>query len=94
MAKNPADLRGWTVIAPAYMQMGRYADAVTALRKVIELDGPTAERETDLGEALMMSKNGDATGEPLELFRSAAARDPAHVRSRYYIASEATREGE
>jgi cytochrome c-type biogenesis protein CcmH len=94
LSKNPTDLRGWTVIAPAYMQMGRYADAVTALRKVIELDGPTAERETDLGEALMMSKNGDATGEPLELFRSAAARDPAHVRSRYYIASEATREGD
>lgn len=94
LAKNPTDLRGWTVIAPAYMQLGRYADAVKALRKVIELDGPTAERETDLGEALMMAGNGDARGEPLDLFKSAAARDPAHVRSRYYIASEATREGD
>ena len=94
LAKSPDDVRGWTVIAPAYMQLGRFADAEKALRKVIELDGPTADRETDLGEALMMQKDGDASGAPMELFRSAAARDPAHVRSRYYIASEATRTGD
>ncbi len=94
LQQHPEDLRGWTVIAPAYMQLGRFADAAAALRKVIELDGPTADRETDLGEALMMAAEGDASGEPLALFRSAAARDPAHVRSRYYVASELTREGE
>jgi cytochrome c-type biogenesis protein CcmH len=42
----------------------------------------------------MMANNGSAAGEPLELFRSAAARDTKHVRSRYYLASEATRAGE
>jgi len=91
---KPDDLRGWSVIAPAYMQLGRFADAAAALRKVIELDGPTADRETDLGEALMMAKDGDASGEPLELFRSASNRDVKHVRSRYYLASEATRAGD
>jgi len=85
---------GWTVIAPADMQLGRYADAAKALRKVIAAEGPTADRETDLGEALMMEKGGDATGEPMDLFRSAAVRDPARVRSRYYMAGELTRTGE
>ena len=28
LAADPSDLRGWQVIAPAYMQLGRYADAV------------------------------------------------------------------
>ncbi len=93
LAQTPDDIRGWTVIAPAYMQLGRYADAEKALRKVIAAEGPTADRETDLGEALMMEKGGDATGEPMDLFRSAAARDPAHVRSRYYMAGELTRIG-
>lgn len=91
LAKTPDDIRGWTVIAPAYMQLGRYADAEKALRKVIAAEGPTADRETDLGEALMMEKGGDATGEAMDLFKSAAARDPQHVRSRYYIAGELTR---
>jgi cytochrome c-type biogenesis protein CcmH len=94
LKSKPDDVRGWTVIAPAYMQMGRFADAANALRKVIELDGPTADRETDLGEALMMASNGDAKGEPMQLFRSASNRDVTHVRSRYYLASEATREGD
>jgi cytochrome c-type biogenesis protein CcmH len=94
LKSTPDDLRGWTVIAPAYMQMGRYTDAANALRKVIELDGPTADRETDLGEALMMAANGSAAGEPLKLFESAAARDPSHVRSRYYIAGEAMQRGD
>jgi len=90
----PDDLQGWTVIAPAYMQLGRFADAANALRQVIALDGPTADRETDLGEALMLGADGNATGEPLKLFQSAAARDPAHVRSRYYIAGEAMQRGD
>jgi len=94
LQQAPDDLRGWTVIAPAYMQMGRFADAASALRKVIALDGPNADRETDLGEALMLAADGNPEGEPLRLFESAAARDPAHVRSRYYIASAAMRRGD
>lgn len=94
LAQTPDDLRGWTVIAPAYMQLGRFADAERAFRRIIALAGATADNETDLGEALMMANGGVATGAPLDLFRSAAARDPQHVRSRYYLAGEATRTGD
>jgi cytochrome c-type biogenesis protein CcmH len=94
LQQTPDELQGWTVIAPAYMQLGRFDDAAAALRRVIALDGPTADRETDLGEALMLAAGGSATGEPLTLFESAAARDPAHVRSRYYIAGEAMQRGD
>jgi cytochrome c-type biogenesis protein CcmH len=93
LATDPDDLRGWQVIAPAYMQLGRYADAVRALRRVNELAPPTADTLSDLGEALMMQQNGSVAGEPLELFRRAAGLDAAHVRSRFYMASEATRAG-
>lgn len=94
LAQAPDDLQGWTVVAPAYLQVGRYADAANAIRQAIALDGATADRETDLGEALMLAANGSASGEPLKLFESAAARDPAHVRSRYYIAGEAMQRGD
>lgn len=94
LEQTPDDIRGWTVIAPAYMQMGRYADAVNALRKVNELAAPTADTLTDLAEALMMEKNGSVEGEPLELLQRAYALDPTHVRSLYYIAGEETRAGQ
>lgn len=94
LANNPNDLKGWQVIAPAYMQLGRYTDAVNALRKVNTLMTPTADSETDLGEALMMANGGSVAGEPLDLFKKAAAIDPNHVRSRFYIAGEETRTGD
>lgn len=91
LAKTPDDVRGWSVVAPVYMQQQRFADAANAYRRVIELSGATADLETNLGEALMMQAGGDAAGEPMRLFESAAARDPKHIRSRFYIASESTR---
>lgn len=94
LVETPDDLRGWAVIAPVYMQSGRYADAVRAYRRINELAPPSAESETDLGEALMMLNGGKVAGEALALFRSAAARDPGHVRSRFYVAAETTRAGD
>jgi cytochrome c-type biogenesis protein CcmH len=88
---DPTDIRGWQVIAPVYMQTGRYADAVRALRKVNELAPPTPDSKADLAEALMMQSGGSLVGEPLQLFRDAVAMDPNHVRSLYYVASEETR---
>lgn len=94
LATNPDDIKGWQVIAPVYMQLGRYADAVTALRHVNALTTPTADSETALGEAIMMQNGGSIAGEPLELFRKAAALDPTHILSRFYIAGEETRTGD
>jgi cytochrome c-type biogenesis protein CcmH len=94
LTRTPDDLRGWIAIAPAYMQMGRFADAERAYRRIIDLGGASADSETDLAEAILMRQGGSAAGEPLELLKSAAARDPQHIRSRFYLAGEATRAGE
>jgi cytochrome c-type biogenesis protein CcmH len=93
LTRTPDDLRGWRAIGPAYMQLSRFADAERAFRRVIELDGATSEAETNLAEAIMMKQDGSISGEPLALLESAAARDPFHVRSRFYLAGEATRVG-
>ncbi len=94
LAASPDDLRGWTVIAPAYVQMGRLPDAVRAYRRINELAPPTADSETNLGEALMMLNDGVVTDEAMGLFQSAIARDPQYVRARFYVASELTRRGD
>src|SRR5690606_26576678 len=48
LAVAPDDLRGWRVIAPAYTQLGRFADAANAYRQVLALSGPNPDVETDL----------------------------------------------
>ena len=52
LERNPDDGRGWEVIAPVYLRLGRFEDAVKARRNALRLKGETAEREAELGEAL------------------------------------------
>jgi cytochrome c-type biogenesis protein CcmH len=94
LTRTPDDVKGWTVVAPAYMELGRYAEAERAFRRVLELSGENSDRLTDLAEAIMMKQGGSFEGEPMTLLTKAAEDEPMHVRSRFYLASEATRAGE
>ncbi|KKB09052.1 hypothetical protein VE26_03215 [Devosia chinhatensis] len=94
LAETPDDVRGWTVIAPAYVETGRYGDAVNAYRQVLALSAPSAEVETDLAEALLLDAGGSGSDEALDLLRNVAATDPANVRARLYLAAEAMRTGD
>ncbi|MEP7240826.1 MAG: c-type cytochrome biogenesis protein CcmI [Devosia sp.] len=94
LTDNPSDVRGWQLIAPIYVRLGRYTDAASALRHVIALTLPTADTLTSLGEALTLANGGNASGEPLELFRKAIALDATYVRSRFYVAAEEMRAGD
>lgn len=91
LTNNPDDLRGWTVIAPAYMQLGRFGDAANAYRRIIQLSGATPDLQTRLAETLLMAADGQGSDEAMDLLRQAAASDPTHVLSRLYIAAELTR---
>src|SRR5215470_8108232 len=57
LARNPEDGRGWEVLAPVYMRLGRFEEAVKARRSALRLLGPSAVREADLGEALVAEAN-------------------------------------
>jgi cytochrome c-type biogenesis protein CcmH len=94
LEETPDDARGWAVIAPAYVERGRYAEAADAYRRVIALSGPTAELQTDLAEALLLDAGGEGSDEALDLLRSAAVSDPVHTRSRLYLAAELMRLGD
>jgi cytochrome c-type biogenesis protein CcmH len=94
LEQQPDDVRGWQVLAPIYMRTGRFAEAATAFRNILALSPPSADAEVNLAEALMMMNDGEATGEPITLLQSAAARDPSHIRSRFYLAGEATQKQE
>jgi len=94
LAADPGDVQGWTVIAPAYVERGRYGDAADAYRRAIALGGASAVLQTGLAEALLLEANGAGSAEAMELLRQAAASDPAHARSRLYLGAELTRTGQ
>jgi cytochrome c-type biogenesis protein CcmH len=84
LARDPNDGAGWEVIAPVYLRMGRFDDAVVARRKAILLNGDTPAREADLGEALVAAANGVVTDEAKHAFTQAAA-DANEVKARYFL---------
>jgi cytochrome c-type biogenesis protein CcmH len=93
LEQSPEDGRGWELLGPVYMRLGRYDDAVKARQNALRLLGPTAEREADLGEALTGAQNGIVTAEAKAAFERALRLDPGDVRSRYFLGLAAEQDG-
>jgi cytochrome c-type biogenesis protein CcmH len=93
VGSNPNDGRAWEVLAPVYMRLGRFDDAVIAWRNAIRLNGSSASREADLGEALVAAANGVVTVEAKAQFDRALVLDGQDVMARFYLGMAADQDG-
>lgn len=93
LAANPDDGRGWNVLAPIYLRMGRTEEAENAFRKAIALLGPSATRQAGLGEALVTQAGGIVTEEARLIFQSARELDPEDPRPAFFLAIAKAQEG-
>jgi cytochrome c-type biogenesis protein CcmH len=94
LAANPEDARGWDVLAPIYLRLGRFEDAAGAFANAARLDAPTAARLAGQGEALTAAARGQVTDEARELFSQALEIEPGDVRSRYFVGLAAAQAGD
>ncbi len=92
-AQNPSDGRAWEVLAPVYMRLGRFDDSVRAWQNAIRLNGSTAAREADLGEALVAAANGVVSVDAKAAFDRAMAYDKEDVKTRFYLGMAADQDG-
>ncbi|SOB96936.1 c-type cytochrome biogenesis protein CcmI [Stappia indica] len=92
LADNPEDGRGWDVVAPVYMRMGRPQDAAAAYARAIRLLGSNVQRETDRGEALVVANSGIVSAEAHAAFERAVAMDAQAVKPRFFLALALTQE--
>jgi cytochrome c-type biogenesis protein CcmH len=94
LARDPNDGRGWEVLAPIYLQMGRTEEAVTARRNALRLLGQTAVREGNLGEALVLAANGIVTEEAKAAFERALKLEGNDERALFFTGLAAEQEGD
>ena len=94
LERNPEDGRGWEVIAPIYLRLGRFDDAVKARRNALRLNGRTAEREAALGEALVLAANGVVTAEAKAAFERRSRSMRSNVQARYFLGLAAEQDGD
>ncbi|RWE57246.1 c-type cytochrome biogenesis protein CcmI [Mesorhizobium sp.] len=93
LAANPSDGRGWDVLAPVYLRMQRFSDAVTAYRNAIRLDGDSAARQAGLGESIASAAGGIVTADAQAAFEVALKLDPANPKASFYLAMGMAQEG-
>jgi cytochrome c-type biogenesis protein CcmH len=93
LEKNPTDGRGWNVLAPVLVRLGRYDEAVRAYRNSITFIGDSAERRADLGEALVAAAGGVVTSEAKAEFERAVALNADEVKANYFLGLAAEQDG-
>lgn len=91
--KHPDDTRGWEVLAPIYLRLGRFADAIRANERAIALGGETAQREADLGEALTAQAGGVVTAKAKSAFERATKLDAREMKAQFFIGVAAQQDG-
>ncbi|WP_439500576.1 c-type cytochrome biogenesis protein CcmI [Aminobacter ciceronei] len=93
LVANPSDGRGWDVLAPVYLRIGRANDAVTAYRNAIRILGSTTARQAGLGEAIAAAAGGIVTSDARIAFEAALKLEPTDAKARYFLALALAQEG-
>jgi cytochrome c-type biogenesis protein CcmH len=93
LAASPGDGRGWEVVAPIYLRLGRFDDAVRAYSRALTILGATARRQGDLGEAIVVAAGGIVTEEARAAFQRARDLAPDDPRPRFFLALALGQEG-
>ena len=94
LVANPDDARGWSVLGPVYMRLGRYDDAASAWENVLRINGSEYETEVQYAEALVATRNGEVPIQAEEAFKRALDLEPQSVSARFYLALALGQRGE
>ncbi|OQM75670.1 c-type cytochrome biogenesis protein CcmI [Manganibacter manganicus] len=93
LAENPEDGRGWDVLAPIYLRLGRFDEAATAYRNATRLQGSTAIRAAGLGEALTNAGSGVVSADAQLAFEQALVLDKDQPKAKFYLATALVQDG-
>lgn len=91
---TPDDRRGWELVAPIYLRLGRYDDAVKAYSESIRLGGTGEDQLAGYGEALVSAGGGVVSADAKAAFERALAVAPGSPKARFYLALAAEQDGD
>ena len=81
MKERPDDAEGWTMLARSYTVLGRFAEALPAYARAIELEPKNAGLLADYADAVAATKGTVANPESSALIARALAADPNHPKA-------------
>jgi len=94
LAENPLDGRGYEVLVPAYLRLGRKEDAARAGENALRLLGETPDRLALYGEMLVLNASGVVTKDAQEAFTKAVAGGTFVPKASLYLGLAAEQDGD
>jgi cytochrome c-type biogenesis protein CcmH len=93
LGTSPDDGRGWDVIAPVYLRLARYNDAVHAFSNAVRLIGESPRRLAGLAESRMLASGGRIDGETKAVLTRLLQLDPGNVQGLFWVAFSKEQDG-
>ena len=93
LRSHPEEGEGWDAIAPVYMSGQLYTEAAGAYEQAIRLLGPSAQRLSGYGQALVLEKGGLVSEQARAALERALALDETLVEPRILIAIAKEQDG-
>lgn len=91
---NPADGKGWDVIAPVYLRLERFADAAEAYRRALDLEGETARRLSGLAESTVLANDGIVTETARRAYQRILELEPDRTEALFGLALAKEQDGD
>ena len=93
LRQAPDDGKGWEVIAPVYLKLGRYADAAAAYANAARLQGESVKLLAGLAEASILAKDGIVTEEARAAYEKVLKIEPGRMEPRFWLAMGKEQDG-
>lgn len=95
LQENPDDAESWRMLGWSYFETAKFAESATAMKRATTLDPDNPEYWSMLGEALVMTSDGQQVpADAAAAFRNALKYDPKDPRARYFLAVEKDMSGD
>ena len=93
LGKVPEDGKGWEVIAPVYLKLGRFSDAANAYANAARLQGETVKLLAGLAEASVLASDGIVTEQARTAYEKILKLEPGRVEARFWLAMAKEQDG-
>lgn len=93
LSKVPEDGRGWEVIAPVYLKLGRFSNAANAYANAARLQGETVKLLAGLAEASVLASDGIVTEQARTAYEKILKLEPGRVEARFWLAMAKEQDG-
>lgn len=91
---NPEDGRGWDVLAPVYLRLGRFNQAVDAFQRANQLLGESPARVAGYARALIMAQNGVVSEPVRRAYERLKELDPKAMEAEVWLAIGREQDGD